>query len=47
MTRRVPPEIDFRWPGGSFRAVGIPALVLVAVLGIGYLVMAHWERLLG
>jgi hypothetical protein len=47
MARKVPPEIEVRWPGGSLRVVGVPALVLVAVLGIDYLLMAHWERLLG
>lgn len=45
MTRRVPPEIEVRWPGGSLRAVGVPALVLIAVLG--FVVIVHWERLLG
>jgi hypothetical protein len=47
MARRVPAEIEVKWPGGSLRAVGIPALVLVAFLGILYLAMANLEKLLG
>lgn len=47
MARRVPVEIEVKWPGGSIRAAGIPALVLVAFLGILYLAMANWEKVLG
>lgn len=37
MTRKAPPEIELKWTTGSFRAVGVPALVLVAALVIAYL----------
>jgi hypothetical protein len=44
MTRKTPPEVEVKWQGGSFRAVGELALILlamlVAVLGIAYLTMA-------
>jgi hypothetical protein len=39
MSRNAPPEIEIKWPGGSLRAVGVPALVLVAGLAIAYLAM--------
>jgi hypothetical protein len=47
MTRKAPPEIEFRWTNGSFKVVGEFALVLVAIVGIAYLVMAHWEKIVG
>lgn len=43
MTRETPPEVELKWLGGSFRAVGERALILVArlvvILGIAYLVL--------
>jgi hypothetical protein len=47
MDHRAPPEIEFRWLGGSLRAVGVPALFVVAVLGTGYLMLVNWERIFG
>jgi hypothetical protein len=44
MTRKTPPEVEVKWQGGSFRAVGELALILVAALvvvfGVAYLTMA-------
>jgi hypothetical protein len=42
MPRKAPPELEIKWPGGSLRAVGVPALVLVATVAIAYLA-AFWS----
>jgi hypothetical protein len=47
MTRKAPPEVELKWTNGSFRAVGEPALILVAVLAIAYLAMVNWDKILG
>lgn len=47
MTHKAPPEIEVKWPGGSFRAVGELTLILVAIVAIAYLVMANWETIVG
>jgi hypothetical protein len=51
MTRKAPPEVEVKFPGGSFRAVGELALILsatlAAILGIAYLVLANLDRFLG
>ncbi|MCE3248534.1 MAG: hypothetical protein K0R41_2359 [Geminicoccaceae bacterium] len=37
MPRKAPPELEIKCPGGALRAVGCPALVLVAGVAIAYL----------
>jgi hypothetical protein len=51
MARKAPPEVEFKWQGSSFKAVGELALILLAALvaafGIAYLVMTNWEPFFG
>jgi hypothetical protein len=47
MTRKAPPEIEVKWPGGSFRAAGELALILVAIVGVAFLMMANWDTIVG
>jgi hypothetical protein len=51
MNRRAPPKVEVRFPGGSFRAVGGPAVILsgavAVILGIAYLVLTNLDKFLG
>jgi hypothetical protein len=51
MASKDPPEVEFKWQGGSFRAAGELALILTAALiaafGIAYLVVTNWEKIFG
>jgi hypothetical protein len=47
MTGKTPSEVEVKFPGGSFRAVGGPALILAAILGMAYLVLTNLDKFLG
>ena len=51
MPQKAPPEVELKWPNGSFRAVGGLALFLLASvvisLGIAWLAVDSWAKILG
>ncbi len=47
MTRKASPEVEVKFPGGSFRAVGELALILAAIVVIAYLVLTNLDKIPG